>query len=125
MITFLFYTSLVLIIGFFAIKFFEMYYDKQHMMSKILCMGDEYCHQFLGQTKKVVSKIKFKNFHKAAVKTAEFTKREVIFLKRKFDSKQPKFFLKQSNKPDIHKRGSASFFLKNVSDYKNSLKNKE
>jgi hypothetical protein len=121
----LFYISLVLLVGFITIKSLEVYYDRQHVLSKVICKGDDYCHEAVGKTKHFISKIKFKNFHKLAVLIAEFTKREAIYLKRRFDSKQPKFFIKPSNKPDLHKKSSVSFFLKNVSDYKNSLKNKD
>ena len=121
----LFYISLILLIGFMTIKTFEVYSDRQHVLSKVICKGDDYCHEVVGKTKHVVSKIKFKNFHKLAVMIAEFTKREAIYLKRRFDSKQPKFFLKPTYKPDSSKKGSVSFFLKNVSEYKNSLRNKD
>ncbi|MFA6226904.1 MAG: hypothetical protein WC631_00245 [Candidatus Paceibacterota bacterium] len=122
----LFYISLILLVGFITIKSLEIYYDRKHVLSQVICRGDDYCHELVGKTRHVISKIKFKNFHRLVVLIAEFIKRETIILKRKFDSKQPKFFLKTvSYKPDSSKKGSVSFFLKNVSDYKNSLKSKE
>jgi hypothetical protein len=121
----LFYISLVLIIGFFAIKFFEIYFDRKHIVSKVICQGDEYCNEAVVKTRHTISKIKFKNFQKLAIIIGTWLKQEAIYLKRRFDSKQPKFFLKPSNKPDLHKKGSVSFFLKNVSDYKESLKKKD
>lgn len=121
----LFYISFILLVAFFAIKAFELRSERQHVVSKVICMGDDYCHEAVGKTRHVLSKIKFKNFHKLSVMIAKWTKAEAIYLKRRFDSQQPKFFLKPVNKPDLHKKGAVSFFLKNVSDYKNSLKGKE
>jgi hypothetical protein len=48
----------------------------------------------------------------------------MIYLKRRFDSKQPKFFLKPEKQKASGKQ-QVSFFLKNVSEYKESLKSRE
>lgn len=120
----LFYTSLALLIGFFTIKYLEADSDEKHILSEIICMGDEYCHEGVKKTRNLFSKIKLKNFQRLFVRTLAWLRDESIYLKRRFDSKQPSFFLKQTNKIDINKKGSVSFFLKNVSEYKNSLKDK-
>lgn len=120
-----FYASFLLLIGFFAVKLFEEYNEKKHALSEMIGRGDEYFHGVITKTKATASKIKFKNFQKLVFIIASFTKRELIYLKRRFDSKQPKFFLKPDNKPDIHSKGAVSSFLKNVSDYKNSIGRKK
>lgn len=86
--------------------------------------SDVFFHQAVRFLRHWISKIKFKNFHKLVVILINFSKREIILLKRKFDSKQPKFFLKHQkiNNPN---KNSVSFFLKNVSEYKESLRKKD
>jgi len=120
-----FYISLVLILGFFAVKLFEVRNNEKHAISKIICKGDDYCHETIGKARGIFRKIKIKNFQRVTIKLIDWVKKEMVYLKRRFDSKQPKFFLTQMPKHDIHKKGSVSFFLKNVSDYKNSLRNND
>jgi hypothetical protein len=118
-----FYVSLILIISFFGIKLFEVKHNEKHAFSKILSKGDDYCHDTIKKSRKVFSKIKFKNFQKLFYIIVGWLRKEMVYLKRRFDSKQPRFFLSPMTKQDIHKKGSVSFFLKNVSEYKDSLKN--
>jgi len=118
----LFYTSLVLIIAMLAMKYFDVHIVRHEVISNIICENDKRCHEVVGATKKVVSKIKLKNFHRFTVAVAHIIKKETIYFKRKFDSQQPKFFLKPQKTVNSNK-GSVSFFLKNVSEYKDSLKN--
>ena len=59
----------------------------------------------------------------AIITVSEFIKKEIIYLKRRFDSKQPAFFL-SPQKPSHAHRHSVSFFLKKVSEYKDSLHDK-
>jgi hypothetical protein len=120
-----FYVSLILIISFFGIKLFEVKHNEKHAFSKILSKGDDYCHDTIKKSRKVFSKIKFKNFQKLYFIILNWIKKEMVYLKRRFDSKQPRFFLSPVTKHDIHKKGSVSFFLKNVSEYKESLKDRE
>ena len=120
-----FYVSLILIISFFGIKLFEVKHNEKHAFSKILSKGDDYCHDTISKSRKIFSKIKFKNFQKLYFIILNWAKKEMVYLKRRFDSKQPRFFLSPVTKHDIHKKGSVSFFLKNVSEYKESLRDRE
>jgi len=100
------------------ISFFDNIFIK-----KIRRVGDKRCYDFICVVNYYFSKIKIKNFHKLFIKIINFIKREIVYLKRKFDSKQPKFFLKpQKNNSG---KNSVSFFLKNVSEYRDSLRNKD
>jgi hypothetical protein len=120
----LFYTSLSLIIAMFAVKYFGISFDHHEVISNLVCENNKNCHIIVNQSKKVASKIKFKNFHRLNVRIISFIKKEAIYFKRRFDSKQPAFFL-SPQKPNNLKKNSVSFFIKNISDYKNSLRKKD
>ena len=107
-----------------ATKYFGVSFAHHEVISNIVCKNDEHCHKIVNRSKNVFSKIKFKNFHKITIAIADFLKKETIYLKRKFDSKQPAFFLSPQKPSHIHKH-SVSFFIKNVTDYKNSLRHKD
>jgi len=120
----LFYISFAFLIAMFAIKYFGISFDHHEAISNIVCKNDENCHKIVHHSKNIFSKIKFENFHKLTVRIVDFIRKETIYLKRRFDSKQPAFFL-SPQKPSHVKKNSVSFFLKNVTDYKNSLREKD
>lgn len=123
MILTLFYTSLFIIIITLVIKGVKASFFDHIVIKKIRKVGDKRCYDFICVVNHYVSKIKIKNFHKLSLRIIDFTKKEIVYLKRKFDSKQPKFFLKpQKNNSG---KNSVSFFLKNVSEYRDSLRNKD
>ncbi len=104
----------------FATKFYGLSFMHHEVISNIVGKNDEHCHKLVHHSKRVASKIKFKNFHRLTVAIAKFIKEETIYLKRRFDSKQPAFFLSPQKPSHIH-RHSVSFFLKKVSEYKDSI----
>ncbi|MFA5652294.1 MAG: hypothetical protein WC933_02930 [Candidatus Paceibacterota bacterium] len=108
----------------FTIKYFGISFDHHEAISNIVCENDKNCHKIVHHSKNIFSKIKFENFHRLTVNIADYIKKKIIYLKRRFDSKQPAFFL-SPQKPSHVKKNSVSFFLKNVTDYKNSLKKKD
>ena len=108
----------------FTIKYFGISFEHHEVISSIVSKNDEHCHDLVCKSRHVVSKIKFKNFHKLTVATVNFIKKESIYLKRRFDSKQPAFFLSPQKPSHIHKN-SVSFFIKRVSEYKDSLNDKK
>lgn len=120
----LFYISFILIVAMFTIKYFGISFDHHEAISNIVCENDKNCHKIVHHSKNIFSKIKFENFHRLTVNIADYIKKKIIYLKRRFDSKQPAFFL-SPQKPSHVKKNSVSFFLKNVTDYKNSLKKKD
>jgi len=107
-----------------TIKYFGFSVFGNKTSLEILHKSDKYCHSVICTIKYFFSKIKIKNFNKLTLLIVNFIKDESIYLKRKFDSKQPKFFLKPQ-KNNITGKSSVSFFLKNVSEYKDSLRNKD
>lgn len=108
----------------FVTKYFGISFVHHEVISNIVDKNNEHCHKIVHHSKKVASHIRFKNLHKLAVAVIKFIKEEMIYLKRRFDSKQPAFFLSPQRPSHIHKN-SVSFFIKNVSDYKNSLRRKD
>lgn len=120
MVIILFYLSLISLIAMFAMKYFGISFKHHEVISNIVCENDKHCQKIVHHSKNVVSKIKFKNFHKLTVYIANFIKKESVYLKRRFDSKQPAFFLSPQKPSHVH-RNSVSFFLKKVSEYKDSV----
>ncbi len=119
----LFYTSFILIVLLFAVKYYEIQVLRHEALVEMVKKNDEKVFEAVSKGKEVAKKIHFKNAHRLAVMTADLVKKESIALKRKFDSNQPKFFL-MPPKAGANK-GSVSFFLKKVSDYKDSLQHKK
>jgi hypothetical protein len=120
----LFYISLLSLVAMFAIKYFGISFDHHEAISNLVCENDKQCHKIVHHSRNIFSKIKFENFHKLNMMIIDFIKKEMIYLKRRFDSKQPAFFL-SPQKPSHIKKNSVSFFIKNVTDYKNSLRKKD
>jgi hypothetical protein len=119
----LFYLSLFFIVAILTTKYFGISFNRHKFISDVICENDEKCHKLVNKSRRVISKIKFKNFHKLTVLLISFLKKEIIYFKRKFDSKQPAFFLSVQKPNGLNK--SSSFFFKKVSEYKNSINNKK
>ena len=120
----LFYISLLYLVAIFSMKYFGVSFSHHEVISKIHEKNDEHAHTILNKSKTAISHIKFENLHKLSVYIANFIHKESVYLKRRFDSKQPAFFL-SPQKPSHIKKNSVSFFIKNVTDYKNSLNKKD
>ncbi|MGB8815930.1 MAG: hypothetical protein WCC74_01670 [Minisyncoccia bacterium] len=80
-------------------------------------------HNFFHLLRKQFSRISIGGIYRFMCGICIWAKDTVIDLKKGFDSRQPKFFIKQT-KSDIIQNGSASFFLKKVSEYKDSIRQK-
>jgi len=119
----IFYISLISLIIMFTMKYFGISFYHHEFISNIVYKNDKHCHRIVHHSKNVFSKIKFKNFHRLTIAIANFIKKESIYLKRRFDSKQPAFFL-SPQKPSHTNKNSVSFFLKKVSEYKDSINDK-
>lgn len=120
----LFYLSLISLVVMFSLKYFGVSFEHHEVISNIVDKNDEHVHNIVSKSRHAISKVKFKNFHKLTVIIINFLKKEMIYLKRRFDSKQPAFFL-SPQKPSHITKNSVSFFIKNVVDYKNSLREKD
>ena len=108
----------------FLVKYYGVLVIRHEALHSAVNKSEKHIHTIIGKGKTLSSKIHFKNAHRFIMLAINFIKTEAINIKRKFDSKQPKFFLKPQKKSDVSK-SSVSFFLKNVSEYKKSLRNKD
>lgn len=124
MVIVIFYISLFSLITMFSMKYFGISFVHHEVISNIVNKNDERCNVIVNHSKNIFSKIKLKNFHKLTLVTADFIKKETIYLKRRFDSKQPAFFLSPQKPSHIHHKNPTSFFLKKVSEYKDSMNDK-
>lgn len=120
----LFYIALVLLLIMMTIKYFGVSLFKHPALSDIVSEHEKKIHKIAKDGKHLASKIHFKNFHRIVVATAAFVKKESVHLKRRFDSQQPKFFVMQQKPGSAHKH-AVSFFLKSVTEHKESLKKKD
>lgn len=120
----LFYIALVLLIGMLTAEYFGVSVVHHEAVADIVSEQEKKIRTIAKTSKHFASKIRFENFHKLVVRIVNFTKREIIYLKRRFDSQQPKFFV-QVKKPNEAHKNSVSFFLRSVTEHKNSLKKKD
>ena len=120
----IFYISLCAIILMLGMRYFDPSIMRHRKIVEIVEKNDAQVQKVVGQAREVVSHIHFENLHKLIVWAIKTAKDETIILKRKFDSKQPKFLLKPQKMVDSQKH-SVSFFLKHITEHKESLKHKD
>src|SRR5690349_23686184 len=106
-----------------GVKYYGIAVIQHEAIHSAVHKSEKHFRHIMGKSKEISSKIHFKNAHRFSMMFVDFVKREIIYFKRKFDSQQPKFFLKPQ-KPNGTDKHSVSFFLKNVSEYKDSIKKK-
>ena len=119
----LFYLSFVLIIVMLGVKYYGIAVIQHEALHSAVNKSEKHFRTIIGKSREISSKIHFKNAHRISMKVIDFTKGKAIHYKRKFDSQQPKFFLKPQNLNGSDKH-AVSFFLKNVSEYRNSPRRK-
>jgi hypothetical protein len=119
----LFYISLFSLVVMFTMKYFGLSFVHHEAISNIVYKNDKHCHRIVRHGKNIFSKIRFKNLHKLIVYFVNFIKKESLYFKRRFDSKQPTFFL-SPQKPSHVNKNSVSFFLRKVSEYRDSVNDK-
>lgn len=120
----LFYLSLIALMTMLALKYFGISFEHHEVISNMVEKNDEHVHKIVSKSKYAISHVKFENLHKLTVYLANLIHKESVYLKRRFDSKQPAFFL-SPQKPSHITKNSVSFFIKNITDYKHSLREKD
>ncbi len=107
-------------------KSFEIYRGKKIFLEDFFLKCDDWIHNIFLKIKYWWSHVNFKNTKLIFSWIIGSIKKIVIGIKRRFDHKQSHFFIKREHSTSKNK-SSVSFFLKDVSDYKNSLRggNKE
>ena len=106
-----------------GLRAFELKNGYKILEANFVKKTDVMVHTFFHLLKKQISRISIRGSYKIICNACNKIKNAIINFKRNYDSRQPKFFIKQT-KNDITKNGSASFFLKNVSDYRDSIRKK-
>ena len=121
MITFVvFITSLALLVLLFVIKSLEIFYGRKIFWERQFENFDAWISKILLKIKYWWSHVTFRNIKLISSWIIVSIRKSVIAVKERLDHKQSHFFAKRDH--DIFKnKGSVSFFLKNVSDYKKSL----
>ncbi len=120
----LFYIALILLVGMMTAEYFDVSPFHHKAIADIVSEQEKKIRTIAKTSRHFASKIRFDNFHKLVVRIVNYIKKEIIYLKRRFDSQQPKFFLQAQKPSDVHKN-SVSFFLRSVTEHKNSLKKKD
>jgi len=116
----IFIISLVLLALLFIMKSLEIYQGRKIFLEKQFENFDAWIAKILLKIKFWWSHVNFKNANLIFSWLVVSIKALAIGIKRRFDHEQTHFFTKRE--PNITKgKGSASFFLKNVSDYKKNL----
>jgi hypothetical protein len=116
-----FIISLVLIILLFTMKGLEIYHGRKIILEELFLKCDAWIHKTSLKIKYWWSHVNFKNMRLIFSWIIVNIRKLVVSIKRRFDHKQSHFFIKREY--DVSKKNnSVSFFLKDVSDYKKSLR---
>ncbi len=116
-----FIISLVLIVLLFTIKGLDIYYGRKIFLENLFVKSDNLVLKSWANLKFWWSHVNFKNTRRVISWVVIKTHRIFISIKRQFDHEQSSFFVKREPVASNNK-GSTSFFLKDVSDYKKSLR---
>jgi hypothetical protein len=116
-----FIISLVLIILLFIMKSFEIYRGRKIFLEDFFLKCDDWFFKIFLKIKYWWSHVNFRNSKLVFSWVVNGIKKSVISIKRRFDHEQSHFFTKREHSTAKHK-SPVSFFLKNVSDYKKSLR---
>ena len=119
-----FIVSLVLIASLLSIKSWEICTGKVFFLTRVLFKGDPWVLWFKSTLKKCKYNCNFNNLKFIFSWLISAIRQLILKIKRQFDHKQAHFFIKRDY--DATKgQGSVSFFLKNVAEYKKSLRSEE
>ena len=116
-----FIVSLALLVFLFALKNWEISSGRKIFLEDFFARCDDGILRLLLKIKFWWSHVSFKNTKRVAAWLIIKTKKSVIAFKRQFDHEQSHFFTKRE--PEIYRsKRPVSFFLKDVADYKKSLR---
>jgi hypothetical protein len=117
-----FIVSLVLIVFLFIMKSLEINRGRKMFLEDLFLKCDAWIYKSLLRIKFWWSHVNFRNSRLIFSWIIVSIRKWVITFKRRFDHKQSHFFTKKERHGFEPNKGSVSFFLKNVSDYKKSLR---
>jgi hypothetical protein len=117
----IFIISFFFIFTIFLIKGLEIYYNKVFFLTNLLKKADNFILKIISNIKTYISHLNFKNIQLIFSWIMVNISKLIRNIKRRFDHKHSHFFSKRDYL-DTKNKGSVSFFLKDVSDYKKSLR---
>jgi len=122
MITFvIFIISLALLVLLFTMKGLEIYHGRKIFLEDLFLKCDDRIYKTSLKIRYWWSHINFKNLRLIFSWIIVNMRKLIVSVKRRFDHKQSHFFVKREY--DLSKKNSStSFFLKDVSEYKKSLR---
>jgi hypothetical protein len=120
-----FITSLVLLGLLFLMKSWEINRGRKIFLENLFLKCDDLIYKFILKIRYWWSHISFKNTRLVFTWIVLRGHKSIIAIKRRFDHEQSHFFTKREDPSFIKNKGSASFFLKNVSEYKKTLREKK
>ncbi len=111
----------MLILTILVVKALEIYYKKIFFSTTFLAKFDDKVITILLKIKNFFKHFNFKNIQLIFSWIMVSISKLIRKIKRRFDHKQSHFFSKRDHLENKNK-GAVSFFLKDVSDYKKSLR---
>ena len=117
----IFAVSLVLMALLFVTKALEIYSGRKIFLEKFFWKCDALIWQTILRLRFWWSHVNFKNTKRVLAWIVIRTHRQAVTIKRRYDHKQSHFFTKKEL-PSLKSKKSASFFLKNVSEFKKNLR---
>lgn len=125
MVTFvIFIASLVLMALLFFMKSHEIFTGKKIFLENVFLKCDAWIHQTILKIKFWWSHVNFKNTRLLFSWLIAKIKGIIVSIKRRFDHEQSHFFTKRE--ADLSKpKNSPSFFLKDVAEYKKTLRDSQ
>ena len=115
-----FIASLLLLVFLFLMKAREISTGRKVFLEDWFERNDAFISKILSKIKLSYNHLNFENIRRFTWWLVAQLKQLAISLKRRFDHKQSHFFAKRDH--SSRSKGSVSFFLKNVSEYKKTLR---
>lgn len=117
-----FIVALVLIVLFFVLKNIELSSGRVFIITSFLSRFDGHLLNLFKKIKLAFLAINFTNAKLIFSKIIVSIRKSITTVKRRFDHKHSPFFVKKEHNY-LKNKGSVSFFLKDISEHKKSLKN--
>jgi len=117
----IFIISLALLIFLFIMKSLEINRGRKIFLERQFENFDAWILKVILKIKFWWSHVSFRNLGKISLWLVTNIKSSIVALKKRFDHEQSHFFSKREPKAP-NSKGSVSFFLKDVSDYKRKLR---
>ncbi|MEI6528190.1 MAG: hypothetical protein WCO10_00775 [bacterium] len=121
MTTIIIFISAVVLLAFLALsRVFALASGRGNMIVDFVAKGDKYILLLKRRLHENKHHLTIPGLSRLTIKVAEKTKKKMVSVKRRFDHQQSHFFVKRDQ--HLHQpKGSASFFLKHISEHKKTI----